>query len=145
MLKIHAFLSAIILILCVCTVHSAVIDHDPEKIPRFPYHRHPLLSNLPLARSLSENSNEFFLNQAKEFVKQQTEQKLNEKIARNVVFFLGDGMSVSTIAAARNLLGGEEKKLAFESFPFVGMAKTYCVDSQIADSACTSTGKKHNS
>ncbi|XP_041981936.1 membrane-bound alkaline phosphatase-like [Aricia agestis] len=59
--------------------------------------------------------------------------------------FLGDGMSVPTLAAARTLRGqragaaGEEAQLAFEAFPTVGLAKTYCVDSQIADSACTST------
>ncbi|XP_039756700.1 membrane-bound alkaline phosphatase-like [Pararge aegeria] len=65
--------------------------------------------------------------------------------ARNVVLFLGDGMSVPTLAAARALLGqragrpGEEAQLAFEAFPSVGLAKTYCVDSQIPDSACTAT------
>ncbi|CAH2044369.1 unnamed protein product, partial [Iphiclides podalirius] len=53
----------------------------------------------------------------------------NDKIARNVVMFLGDGMSVPTMAAARTLLGqrtghpGEEKKLAFEKFPSVGLSK----------------------
>ncbi|KOB62783.1 Alkaline phosphatase [Operophtera brumata] len=68
--------------------------------------------------------------------------------------FLGDGMSVPTLAAARTLLGqrrgapGEEAQLAFEAFPTVGLAKTYCVDAQIADSACTATaylcGVKNN-
>lgn len=49
--------------------------------------------------------------------------------ARNVVMFLGDGMSVPTLAAARTLLGqrhgatGEEAQLAFEKFPTVGLAK----------------------
>lgn len=49
--------------------------------------------------------------------------------ARNVVMFLGDGMSVTTLAAARALLGqrrgrpGEESQLAFESFPSVGLSK----------------------
>ncbi|CAH0725422.1 unnamed protein product, partial [Brenthis ino] len=65
--------------------------------------------------------------------------------ARNVVMFLGDGMSVPTLAAARTLMGqrngrtGEESQLSFEAFPSVGLSKTYCVDSQIADSACTAT------
>ncbi|XP_045500789.1 membrane-bound alkaline phosphatase-like [Colias croceus] len=54
-------------------------------------------------------------------------------------------MSVPTLAAARTLLGqrdhrtGEEAQLSFENFPTVGLAKTYCVDAQIADSACTAT------
>ncbi|XP_028174021.1 membrane-bound alkaline phosphatase-like [Ostrinia furnacalis] len=65
--------------------------------------------------------------------------------ARNVVMFLGDGMSVPTLGAARALLGqrqgltGEEAQLSFEQFPTVGLSKTYCVDAQIADSACTAT------
>ncbi|XP_072945123.1 membrane-bound alkaline phosphatase-like [Epargyreus clarus] len=68
--------------------------------------------------------------------------------------FLGDGMSVPTLAAARTLLGqrrgraGEEATLAFENFPTLGLAKTYCVDGQVSDSACTSTaylcGSKNN-
>ncbi|XP_068617877.1 membrane-bound alkaline phosphatase-like [Battus philenor] len=65
--------------------------------------------------------------------------------ARNVVMFLGDGMSVATLTAARTLLGqragraGEESHLSFEAFPTVGLAKTYCVDAQTADSACSAT------
>ncbi|CAK1587353.1 unnamed protein product [Parnassius mnemosyne] len=86
--------------------------------------------------------------------KQKRLQTSRNEIARNVVMFLGDGMSVPTLAAARTLLGqrnnqpGEEAQLAFEAFPTVGLAKTYCVDSQIADSACTATaylcGVKNN-
>ncbi|CAK1587351.1 unnamed protein product [Parnassius mnemosyne] len=59
--------------------------------------------------------------------------------------FLGDGMSVPTLTAARTLMGqrdnrpGEESQLAFEAFPTVGLAKTYCVNAQIADSACTAS------
>lgn len=76
-----------------------------------------------------------------------TERLQNENLgtARNVIMFLGDGLSVPTLAAARALLGqregrpGEESKLAFERWPTVGLAKTYCLDAQIADSACTAT------
>ncbi|XP_053679673.1 membrane-bound alkaline phosphatase-like [Anopheles nili] len=53
--------------------------------------------------------------------------------------FLGDGMSISTVALARIHAGGEEKPLFFEDFPYIGMSKTYCVDSQVSDSACTAT------
>ncbi|XP_050431784.1 alkaline phosphatase-like [Adelges cooleyi] len=66
-------------------------------------------------------------------------------VAKNVIFFLGDGMSIPTLAAARMYKGqmegkaGEEDMLTFEKFPFTGLSKTYCVDSQVADSACTAT------
>lgn len=49
--------------------------------------------------------------------------------AKNVILFLGDGMSVPTITAARIFSGqlkgqsGEESQLSFEKFPFTGFAK----------------------
>ncbi|OUS00334.1 alkaline phosphatase [Gammaproteobacteria bacterium 42_54_T18] len=65
--------------------------------------------------------------------------------AKNVILFVGDGMGVSTITAARILEGqrkgmlGEENSLSFEKFPFSGFAKTYNVDAQTPDSAGTMT------
>jgi alkaline phosphatase len=40
-------------------------------------------------------------------------------------------------------MGGEEKKLFFENFPYTANSKTYCVDKQVADSACTATAYLH--
>jgi len=63
--------------------------------------------------------------------------------AKNVILFIGDGMGISTVTAARILDGqrkgmsGEENSLSFEKFPFTGLAKTYNTDSQTADSAGT--------
>jgi len=54
-------------------------------------------------------------------------------------------MSLTTLTAARIYKGqlqntsGESEQLSFERFPFVGISKTYCVDSQVADSACSAT------
>lgn len=65
--------------------------------------------------------------------------------AKNVILFIGDGMGVSTITAARILEGqmqgkeGEEHQLSFDDFPFAGLAKTYNVDAQTPDSAGTMT------
>ncbi len=62
---------------------------------------------------------------------------------RNVILFLGDGMGISTITAARIFAGqqqgapGEEHALAFEVFPHVALVKTYNVDAQVPDSAGT--------
>ena len=64
---------------------------------------------------------------------------------RNVIVFLGDGMSITTIAAARILEGqrkghsGEENRLAFEDFPHTALSRTYNVDAQTPDSAGTMT------
>lgn len=65
--------------------------------------------------------------------------------AKNVILFVGDGMGVSTVTAARILEGqlkgmlGEENNLAMDRFPYTGLAKTYNVDAQTPDSAGTMT------
>ena len=49
--------------------------------------------------------------------------------AKNVIMFLGDGLSVPTLAATRAYIGqsqgmtGEEVVLSFEEFPFTGVSK----------------------
>ncbi|GAB0093480.1 Alkaline phosphatase [Sergentomyia squamirostris] len=63
----------------------------------------------------------------------------NTNVAKNVIFFIGDGMSFQNVAAARMRAGNENHKLSFEKFPYFGMAKTYCVNRQVSDSACTAT------
>lgn len=72
--------------------------------------------------------------------------------AENVILFIGDGMGISTITAARIFDGqskgmsGEDNKLSFEGFPNLSLVKTYNLDAQVADSAGTAsamnTGKK---
>ena len=65
--------------------------------------------------------------------------------ARNVILFIGDGLDLSTITAARILQGqqrgepGEENILSFERFPYTGLAKTYNTNQQTPDSAGTTT------
>lgn len=74
--------------------------------------------------------------------------------AKNVILFVGDGMGVATVTAARILEGqqrgesGEENWLSFEKFPFSAFSKTYSVNQQTSDSAPTAvaivTGIKTN-
>jgi alkaline phosphatase len=65
--------------------------------------------------------------------------------ARNIILFIGDGMGVSTVSAARIFAGqqlgmtGEEYQLSFEKFPWTGLSKTYNTDAQVGDSAGTAT------
>lgn len=75
--------------------------------------------------------------------------------AKNVILFIGDGMGVSTVTAARILAGqqpgiidasnttagssGEENYLSFELFPHLALSKTYSVNQQTSDSAPTMT------
>ncbi|KAG8240334.1 hypothetical protein J437_LFUL000809 [Ladona fulva] len=81
----------------------------------------------------------------------------NEGVARNVILFVGDGMGPNTLTASRvykrqyreNTKHNsrwedlykhkKERNLIFEDFPSMGMLKTYAVDKQVPDSACTAT------
>ena len=66
-----------------------------------------------------------------------------ENRARGIILFVGDGMGVSTITAARIYAGqvdggrGEEASLGFEQFPYASLIKTYNVNQQTPDSAGT--------
>ncbi len=65
--------------------------------------------------------------------------------ARNVILFVGDGMGIATVTAARILDGqlkggtGEENVLSFEHFPNTAFSKTYTLDYQVGESAGTIT------
>lgn len=75
----------------------------------------------------------------------ETEELLVRGTAKNVILFVGDGMGVSTVTAARIFAGqkegatGEEYQLSFEEFPVAGFAKTYNTNQQTPDSAGTMT------
>lgn len=68
-----------------------------------------------------------------------------EPRAKNVILFIGDGMGIATITAARIYDGqkrgetGEENQLSFEKFPNVALVKTYNTNAQVPDSAGTAT------
>jgi alkaline phosphatase len=65
--------------------------------------------------------------------------------AKNIILFVGDGMGVSTVTAARILDGqmkgrsGEENRLFFETFPHLALSKTFNTNQQTPDSAGTMT------
>ncbi|MEO8307714.1 MAG: alkaline phosphatase [Pseudomonadota bacterium] len=65
--------------------------------------------------------------------------------AHNVILFIGDGMGISTITAARILEGqrrgesGEDNRLSFEEFPYSAFVRTFSANQQVSDSAPTAT------
>ncbi len=69
----------------------------------------------------------------------------NSQQAKNVILFVGDGMGISTITAARIFEGqqkgidGEGNQLAFEKLPYLALSKTYSANQQTPDSAPTMT------
>ncbi|XP_026131345.1 alkaline phosphatase-like isoform X1 [Carassius auratus] len=74
-----------------------------------------------------------------------TLQDLNKNVAKNIILFLGDGMGIPTVTAARILKGqlngqnGEETQLEMDKFPYVALSKTYNTNAQVPDSAGTAT------
>jgi len=86
--------------------------------------------------------------QQHELMKNLTSLKNKKRVegkAKNIILFIGDGMGISTITAARILEGqekgqaGEENKLSFETFPQVALSKVYNTNQQTPDSAGTMT------
>ncbi len=65
------------------------------------------------------------------------------KPAKNVILFIGDGMGISTITAARIYAGqsagedGESHILAMDTLPWSALSKTYSHNFQVSDSAGT--------
>ncbi|NXM71086.1 PPBT protein, partial [Serilophus lunatus] len=93
-----------------------------------------------------EKDPEYWRRQAQETLRNALRlQRLNQNVAKNLILFLGDGMGVSTVTAARILKGqlqhgqGEESLLEMEKFPYVALAKTYNTNAQVPDSAGTAT------
>ncbi|XP_064472691.1 alkaline phosphatase-like [Ornithodoros turicata] len=79
-------------------------------------------------------------------IRRRSEYQPNTRRARNIIFFLGDGMGISTVTAGRIYRGqrrdgssGEEGCLSWDRFPHVSLHKTYGLDAQTSDSANTAT------
>lgn len=58
---------------------------------------------------------------------------------RRVVFFLGDGMGINVMTAARIFAKGEAGSLTMDTLPETGFVRTYSKDSQVTDSAAAMT------
>uniref|UniRef100_A0A672MR66 Alkaline phosphatase n=1 Tax=Sinocyclocheilus grahami TaxID=75366 RepID=A0A672MR66_SINGR len=91
---------------------------------------------------------EFWRSSAQNTLCSALSRKHNTNVAKNILLFLGDGMGVTTITAARILKGqlqnrsGEETIMNMDTFPFVGLAKvthSFLKNFQIPDSAATAT------
>uniref|UniRef100_A0A8C7ZZB4 alkaline phosphatase n=1 Tax=Oryzias sinensis TaxID=183150 RepID=A0A8C7ZZB4_9TELE len=87
----------------------------------------------------------YWNNKAKEALNAAIQVPRNLERAKNLILFLGDGMGMATVTAARMLKGqlatqsGEESSLVMDTFPYVALSKTYNVDEQMPDSAGTAT------
>lgn len=105
----------------------------------------PLLTAMCAASAQASEPADTWLEQGKAELRQSLKLKPTARKAKNVILFVGDGMGVSTVTAARILQGqlrgesGEENSLSFELLPYLGLAKTYNTNQQTPDSAGTMT------
>src|SRR5688572_28221450 len=67
------------------------------------------------------------------------EKRQGGRKAKNVIFFVGDGMGVSTVTAARVYSVGVGGQLVVDQFPYTALSRTYSEDSITPDSAPTMT------
>lgn len=90
-------------------------------------------------------SPEYWVDSGKQSLENELRQMPNYRNAKNIILFVGDGMGVSTVTAARILEGqkrgksGEENLLSFETLPNLALSKTYTTNYQVPDSAGTMT------
>ncbi|MBI1213001.1 MAG: alkaline phosphatase [Alphaproteobacteria bacterium] len=69
----------------------------------------------------------------------------NTSRAKNIILFIGDGMGISTVTAARIYQGQREGRdgvsniLTFENLPYSALSRTFSHDSQVTDSAPSAT------
>jgi alkaline phosphatase len=93
----------------------------------------------------AKESPEWWYQQGASKVKELAQLQKFPRQAKNVILFVGDGMNISTITAARILEGqnrgefGEENELSFDTFPQTALSKTYNTNLQTPDSAGTMT------
>jgi alkaline phosphatase len=88
---------------------------------------------------------EYWQERARKEIDQSTKvfESLNRNVAKNVIIFVGDGMSLPTLTAARiykaqkdgrergEKVNGEESLLFFETFPHVGLSKVnFCFQTE---------------
>lgn len=128
-----------LLVVLACGAQARVVPSNTTTTDYWMHRRDAKDDRFGAPSGRAEPSAQDWLNDAKHFVQQQTVKQVNTNRAKNVILFMGDGMSVATLAATRVYMGGEEVRLSFEDFPHVAMSKTYCVNYQVADSACSST------
>ncbi|HET7714617.1 MAG TPA: alkaline phosphatase [Bauldia sp.] len=102
------------------------------------------MASAAVAQDLPQANDSYFKAAQAELQAQLARQPITGK-AKNIILFVGDGMSVPTVTAARIMAGqmrgadGESNDLMLDTFPFTGLAKTYSHDGQVSDSAPTAT------
>lgn len=103
-----------------------------------------LLPQAVFAQDLPQAKDSYFVDAAAD-LEARLAVRPNTGRARNVILFVGDGMGVSTLTAARIYQGqragqdGESTWTTMDRLPYAALVKTYAHDAQVPDSAPTAT------
>ena len=85
----------------------------------------------------------FWKTQGRSTLENMINRRENTNTAKNIILLIGDGMSLSTVTAARVMAGqrlgvdGASHQLSWEKFPHMCLAKPYILDALVPDSAAT--------
>lgn len=111
----------IFVILCGITGNECARSFDGEfRHPSFASSRSQVPN--PHIQPMEYNS-EFWIEQAQKLLHGKVKAKFNTNKAKNIIMFLGDGMSLETLAVTRVYAGSEQHMLSFEKFPHIGLSK----------------------
>lgn len=149
-----------LLVLLLVLLAAALVNPEPRKRPRKSkeragdenFHKIRKQDFKKAKKGSSYGTVPFIDKEDKEYWNKQAQATLRDRLtvrpqvsqAKNVILFLGDGMSMATVTAARIMKGQrtgkwEHEDLAWESFPYSSLIKTYTTDSQVTDSAASAT------
>jgi len=121
------------------------------------YHPHREAVRAPAPLAEEENMDHWNELGLEELMKAEQNAK-KEEVVKNIIIFVGDGMSIPTVTAARIMktqlcseddtcqaatrkisTEGNSGELSWESFPHLGHSKTYSVTRMVPDSAATAS------
>lgn len=123
-------LAAFTMLLAACGGGTSGKDDGPKPLPR-------------IAAVPSQSEDSYYLTAKAAVAARASNKDIGQ--AKNIILFIGDGMGVSTVTAARIYAGqvsgvdGESYRLAMEKLPQAALSKTYSHDFQVSDSAATAT------
>jgi len=122
-------------------------DQEEELAPAFEVRKASIGIEAQAMKPRNVENYDFWRRQGDQDIRKAlNEQVRNKKKAKNVIIFVGDGMSNPTVASARIFKARQEGEefpershLIFEDFPNLGHSKTYDVHLQTPDSASTAS------
>lgn len=111
------YILSLVIVLLVCALcYSWIIVYEDETDVLEPVVDQEFHDNLPKEQRI------WYKNGFEE-IRDSVRFKHSTRKAKNVILFVGDGMGVSTVTAARIYKYGEEGRLSWESFPHTGLLK----------------------